>query len=112
MILINNEIRIKGRFSFSIEQIGNAIICSGALTCHDYIEEITSIENYRYKLEDITIIKEDFGSHDYDVLYKFTAKKWAIKNDVVSKEIKKAYELEHYKDEEELIFLNSLGGEI
>lgn len=71
----------KGRLTFSTELTSNGnIIISGQMTTHKFIEGINKIETHRYILSDVQIVKETFGSDDFDILYDFIAKDYFVKN--------------------------------
>lgn len=108
LIRINNEEEnLLGAVSFDREAIygddgrvkGMAI--SGILAIHEYVDEINAIESERYKLDDVEVYKESFGSNEYTILYYFTAGylevkpdnvnddiKWLIEEDTIAEEIK------------------------
>lgn len=60
----------------------------GILAIHDYEDEIKIIESERYRLDDVEVYKESFGSNEYMILYSFTAGKLTIKPDNVDDNIK------------------------
>ena len=108
LIRINNEEEnLLGAVSFDREAVygddgrvkGMAI--SGILAIHEYVDEINAIESERYKLDDVEVYKEAFGSNEYTILYYFTAGhldikpdnvnddiKWLIEEDTIAEEIK------------------------
>lgn len=42
------------------------------LQTHLYFEDISRIESARYTLTDIDVVKENFGSDDYNIIYTMT----------------------------------------
>lgn len=82
-IAINKSFMTKGRMSISRAldtESSPPILCiKGQLVMHRYIEEITTIETHRYKLCDVNVYREDFGSEDFNIIYYFTAKDLLIK---------------------------------
>ena len=71
LIRINNEEEnLLGAVSFDREAVygddgrvkGMAI--SGILAIHEYVDEINAIESERYKLDDVEVYKESFGSNE------------------------------------------------
>ena len=103
-IIINKHHKVKGRLSISRGLTENDDIIIGAiLTTHRYFEEITEIESERYHLTDVKIIKEDFGSNDFDIQYTLAAQDLEIKNGETNLPIDviEAIEQEMYKDEKD-----------
>lgn len=64
------------------------VTIKGILAIHDYEDEIKIIESERYRLDDVEVYKESFGSNEYMILYSFTAGKLTIKPDNVDDNIK------------------------
>lgn len=58
----------------------NKVSVEGVLKTHKYIEEIKELETERYKLSEVDVYQEGFGSDDFFILYKFTAKNLTIKS--------------------------------
>lgn len=103
-ITINKHHKVKGRLSISRGLTEHDDIIIGAiLTTHRYFEEITEIESERYHLTDVKIIKEDFGSNDFDIQYTLVAQDLEIKNGETNLPIDviEAIEKEMYKDEKD-----------
>ena len=77
---INDKYIVNGRLTVkrSINEEGEIFI-QGVLATHLYFEEIGSIDSYRYRLEDIEVLEESFGSEDHDIIYKFEAKELEVK---------------------------------
>lgn len=103
-IIINKHHKVKGRLSISRGLTEHDDIIIGAiLTTHRYFEEITEIESERYHLTDVKIIKEDFGSNDFDIQYTLAAQDLEIKNGETNLPIDviEAIEQEMYKDEKD-----------
>ena len=109
-IIINKNKEVKGKLSISRALTEDDEIIIGAiLTTHRYFEEITEIESERYHLTDVKIIKEDFGSNDFDIQYTLIAKDLEIKNgdtnlpnkviEMIEKDIYKSEEQEYFHKE-------------
>lgn len=81
-IIINNELSAKGKLSVSraINEDKSGFIISGVFASHMYYENIISLETSRFKLSGVEVFEESFGSDDYDILYRFVAKKFALKD--------------------------------
>ena len=103
----NNEENLLGAVSFNREAIYEddgrvkGVSISGILAIHEYVDEINVIESERYRLEDVEVYKESFGSNEYTILYYFTAGhldikpdnvnddiRWLIEEDTIAEEIK------------------------
>lgn len=79
-ITINDSIETLGLITFRISKDANDnLIREGYLKTHLYIEEITSLECSRFRLEGIDVYSESFGSTDIFNLYQFTYEKYMIK---------------------------------
>ncbi len=78
-IIINDEINTLGLITFQITNQGGTLITEGLLKTHLYVEEITSLECDRFKLDGIEVYTEAFGSTDIFNLYKFTFTEFLIK---------------------------------
>lgn len=82
-ILINNTIKVEGKFSFRVqldESTKPAVIrVMGVLQTDEMIEDIRTLENSRYKLMAIHVTAEDYGSEEDMISYSFSAGKWKRK---------------------------------
>ena len=79
-IIINDSIESLGLITFRISKDANDnLIREGYLKTHLYIEEITSLECSRFRLEGIDVYAESFGSTDIFNLYHFTYEYFDIK---------------------------------
>lgn len=103
----NNKYNVNGRMSFEVtkglDSNGNVILMiEGKMTTHKYIEDIISIESDRYILNNIEVVKEYFGTNDFDILYEFVVGEddWAIKEDYLSEEAISHIEERLYKNDE------------
>ena len=70
---------------------------------HNYIEGIIGIESARYKLTNVDIVREVFGTNDFNILYEFVLTdgySYEIKEDTLSEEAIKEIEDEEYKDDD------------
>lgn len=80
-ILVNGE-KVNGAFSFTVtknENVKPAVITvEGIMSCDKYIEEIDTIENEWFKLRDVNVFQESFGSDDNMFGYTFTAAGYEI----------------------------------
>ena len=79
-IVINDEIETYGLITYEIKQEGNELIRSGILKTHLYIEEISTLECDKFRLEGIDVYSESFGSTDIFNLYQFTFEAFDIKD--------------------------------
>ena len=77
MIIINEQYEIEGSFSFNInidrEKKPPIVSIEGILSTETYIEELKSIRNERYSLNNIEVFSEGYGSDEDDIVYRFTA---------------------------------------
>lgn len=68
---------IMGKFSFSVEvdrtRHPNIATISGVIETKEHLEDVHTISNERYVLQDVDIISESYGSEDENVVYGFTA---------------------------------------
>lgn len=78
-ITINDEINTLGLITFQIRKDGDSLIKEGLLKTHLYVEEITTLECNRFRLEDVDVYAEAFGSTDIFNLYHFTYEYFDIK---------------------------------
>ena len=79
-IIINDSIETLGLITFRISKDANDyLIREGYLKTHLYIEEITSLECSRFRLEGIDVYSESFGSTDVFNLYQITIELYDIK---------------------------------
>lgn len=98
-ILLNSKvddlktITVKGNVSFSHaaqydsdtgDWVDAGIV--GELTTHTYCEDIRSIESDRYLISDCTVIGENFGTADFNIVYKFIADKVTVLDDPLTPE--------------------------
>lgn len=78
-IIINDEVNTLGLITFQIRKEGDSLIREGLLKTHLYIEEINTLECDRFRLENIDVYAEAFGSTDIFNLYSFTYELFDIK---------------------------------
>ena len=78
-IVINDTISTLGLITFQIRKDGEYLIKEGLLKTHLYIEEITSLECDRFRIDGIDVYAEAFGSTDIFNLYSFTYDSFEIK---------------------------------
>ena len=71
-IIINDEINTLGLITFQIRKEGDSLIIEGLLKTHLYVEEINTLECKKFKINDIDVFAETFGSSDPFYLYTFT----------------------------------------
>jgi hypothetical protein len=96
-IIINDEINTLGLITFQISKQGENLITEGLLKTHVYIEEITSLECSRFRLDGIDVYSEAFGSTDIFNLYRFTFSGFEIKefgNNLNEKDLIELYKKE------------------
>ena len=113
-LFVNGSYFMNGKFTVSRNLITRengeeTILVEGTLCTHDYIEELKSIESYRYIVKNINVTGEGFGSDDYDILYKFTAEGIEIKGvrdgdliRILSKEEQQQIEKIKYRKDNEI----------
>ena len=78
-IVINDTINTLGLITFQIRKEGDSLIKEGLLKTHLYIEEITSLECDRFRIDGVDVYAEAFGSTDIFNLYSFTYDSFEIK---------------------------------
>lgn len=79
-ITINDTIKTLGLITFKVSKDANDnLITEGVLKTHLYIEEINTLECDRFRLEDVDVYLEAFGSTDIFNLYQFTYQRFEIK---------------------------------
>lgn len=108
LIRVNDkEENLLGALSFDREAVFDdsgkvkGMVINGMLAIHDYIDEIDVIESERYRLDEVEVYKESFGSNEFMILYYFTAQdltvkpdntddniKWLLEEDMITQEIK------------------------
>ena len=95
-ILINDEINTLGLITFKISKTEDGYVTEGILKTHKYIEEITTLECERFRIEGVDVFEEAFGSSDVFNLYRFTYKSFDIKEveELKEEELIKLYEKE------------------
>jgi hypothetical protein len=82
-LIINDTYPVFGELSISrdltMDDQGKlSISTSGAVSMHDYFEEINSIESDRYIVKGVEVIHEGFGSNDLRIAYTFKASELII----------------------------------
>lgn len=78
-IIINDSIETLGLITFQIRKDGNVLIKEGMLKTHIYIEEINTLECYKFKINNIDVVAETIGSGDIFYLYTFIYDSFEIK---------------------------------
>lgn len=78
-IIINDTIKTLGLITFQIRREGDVLIKEGLLKTHLYVEEITSLECDRFRIEGVEVYAEAFGSTDVFNLYSFTYDTFDVK---------------------------------
>ena len=79
-ITINDTIKTLGLITFQIKKEGDYLIKEGLLKTHTYIEEIHTLECDKFKINNIDVYIETFGSSDVFYLYAFTYEDFEIKS--------------------------------
>lgn len=108
-IKVNTEKFVNGRLTVAREKMQisdneSSIIIKGLFTTHDYFEEIHTLESERFLLQGIEVVKESFGSNDYDIGYEFLIGNLIIKEDYIPNEIKELIEAIEYEKEDKEYF--------
>ena len=96
-ITINDSIKTLGLITFQIRKEGDSLIKEGLLKTHLYVEEINTLECDRFRLENIDVYAEAFGSTDVFNLYSFTYELFDIKD--IGNSLDKQDLIELYKKE-------------
>lgn len=102
----DKEHLVKGRLTFEAKLIetedGEEIVIVGQMTTHKYIEDISTLETYRYVVEGVSVFREVFASDDFDILYEFIAKDYLVKNGETNlgNELIESIEKEKYKNDD------------
>lgn len=104
----NKVIQVNGRMTFEVNKVENedgeiTLVTSGQLSMHNYIEGIIGIESARYKLTNVDVIREVFGTNDFNILYEFVLTDgydFEIKKDTLSDEAIKEIEREEYANDD------------
>lgn len=116
------KIKVNGHVTFEMEKVyseetgEDVVITRGKLAIHDYIEDIVNIETDRYMFIGIDVVREVFGTNDYNILYEFqltTDIGFIVKPEYLTEEQRKEIEEKEYSEDEiEKIFNPEfLGGE-
>lgn len=79
-IIINNSIETLGLITFQIRKEGEYLIKEGMLKTHIYVEEIHTLECEKFKINNVDVYAETFGSSDIFYLYAFTYEDFEIKS--------------------------------
>lgn len=116
-IVVNDENLINGHLSLTREKVlveGKedefTLIYKGLFSTHLYIEDIHTLEIERFKINNVNVYREDFGSDDYNINYHFTCSSITMNGEVYkgmyfiidAKEMERI-EKEMYKDEHEVL---------
>ena len=77
-ILVNDTYTVEGSFSFDVSTDNTrkppVFSIVGVFTTADkYIEELHTLQNNRYRLENIKVVSESYGSEEDNVVYNFSA---------------------------------------
>lgn len=115
------EMKVNGHVTFEMEKVysqeleDDIVITRGKLAIHEYIEDISMIETDRFILMGVDVVKEVFGTNDYNILYEFelvTETGFKVKPEYLTEEQRKSIELEDYFEEEsnKIFNPNFLGG--
>lgn len=111
-IIINNRFSANGNLSVSrvLNETRDGFIVTGIFASHLYYEDIKSLESNRFKVSGVQVYQEDFGSDDYNILYRFVADKFTLKDTmqdgigyILYGEEMKMIEDEMYKDEHPIL---------
>ena len=81
-IIINNRVSANGNISVyrTLNETRDGFIISGMFASHLYYEDIKSLESKRFKVSGVQVYQEDFGSDDYNILYRFIADNFILKD--------------------------------
>lgn len=130
-IVVNDEHLVNGHLSLTREKVpveGEenkfTLVHKGVFSTHLYIEDIHTLEIERFKMNNVDVYREDFGSDDYNVNYYFTCDSLDMHGDeyegmyfiIGTDEMKKIEDI-MYKDEHKVLgdigaeFISLEGGE-
>ena len=82
VIVVNNEMTLNGHLTVQREliqeedkngDITEKMINTGVFSTHCYIEDIRELETNNIKIKGVKVLKEHFGSDDYETIYEFVA---------------------------------------
>lgn len=82
IIVINDTIETFGALNYSISRIEDkdgygldteSILIEGIMVTEYYTQDIRKIETARYLLENVEVEKEEFGSKEDNIVYRFKA---------------------------------------
>jgi hypothetical protein len=79
-VVVNDNEVVNGKFTVGrrMDESKNLII-EGQFLTHRYFEDIVTLESDRYKIEDVEVFQESFGSDDFSIVYLFTAGRITVK---------------------------------
>lgn len=80
-IVINEKYLTHGLISVNVaksEEAESGVIITGRLRTHCYIEEITSLQSMRLKINGIEVFSESYGNADNFIIYDFTCKNFEV----------------------------------
>jgi hypothetical protein len=87
-VLINGEILTEGAINLTFESVYSEdnlgiktqdLTITGLLETPYYVKELNEIESIRYYVNGITVVKEEYSSHDDTILYSFKAEFFQVK---------------------------------
>lgn len=97
-------IEVQGKMTFeSIRNEEGKLDTYGQLVTHKYIDGIDQIESSRYILKTVNVLREVFGTNDFNILYEFKLDdgyEYYVKEETLSEEAIKKIQDEEYKDED------------
>lgn len=104
----NEEIEVQGRMTFeSVRNEEGGLSTYGQLVTHKYIDGIDKIESSRYILKTVNVIREVFGTNDFNILYEFRLDdgfEYYVKEDTLTDEEIKKIQDEEYFDEDSKVW--------
>ena len=100
-IVINDRVKTTGAVTYSLSKViekdeydidVEALELEGRLVTSYYTQDIHKIETARYIIDDIEVIKEEFGSLEDSIVYTFKAKYGRVKYQITDPWIKEKQE--------------------
>lgn len=88
IVVINDKIKVIGAISYSLTKLNKEneygleeeiLEIEGSLITNYYTQDITKLETCRYILDDIEVYKEEFGSREENIIYRFKAQYARVK---------------------------------
>lgn len=88
IVVINDKIKVAGAISYSLAKVikpnefgidEETLEITGSLVTSYYTQDITKLETCRFILDGIEVYKEEFGSREENIVYRFNAEYARVK---------------------------------